>query len=177
MQTCPEPVWKEYSTFKPHEVARERARLEKMLETKTHLSPDSADSGKVTLSELEIKQRLFELSIHHSNRKFSPQEVYKYITYLYQNGAPDSLRYLNWGRIIREQEMLAHQKDSLESVMSALSGEEQKQSELVEKLRRESRNCLSDRDSLTTVIAAQKETIQKLQKLDVLMEQQRSKIQ
>lgn len=177
MQPCPEPIWKEYSALKPHEVAQERIRLVKMLETKTPLSPDSADSAKEILPDLEIKRRLFELSIHHSNREFSLQEVYNYITYLYQHGAPDSLRYLNWGRIIREQETLIQQRDSLGRVVSELSGEEEKRNGLVSKLRRVKKKYQVQCDSLDSVIAAQKETIQKLQKLDMLMEQQRSKIQ
>lgn len=177
---CPEPVWKSYSHLKPHEVAQEKARLERMLDSveadgmPKDKTEDSTAAEK--LSSLELYQRLFELSIHHANPDYDIKKMYEYVTHLYQYGGKDSLRYLNWGRVVRDQEKLFKERDSLLSVVNDVSDDGEKQSGLIDKLNRERKNCLKQLDSLNSVITAQRETIQKLQKLDVLMEQRRNNI-
>ncbi|MBN1756734.1 MAG: hypothetical protein JW863_00355 [Chitinispirillaceae bacterium] len=136
---------------------------------------DSTESDKH--SPLEIYRRLFELSIHHANPEYDPEKIYDYLTYLYQHGGEDSLRYLNWGRVVRDRESLLKERDSLANMVSDVSQDEKKKSGLISKLNRERKDCQQRLDSLNAVITSQRKTIQKLQKLDVLMEQRRNNIQ
>ena len=180
--SCPEPVWREYTDFKPYQVTNEMERLEKLLQehdSSSVLSGKRDDSTTDTspLSELAIKQRLFELSIHRANPDFNADEIYTYLTFCYQHGGPDSLRYLNWGRVIREYRAVLQEQDSLERSIAGFSKEKSRKNGRVRRLVQEKRDCIRKQDSLKTIINQQKETIQKLQKLDVLMEEQRSKIQ
>jgi hypothetical protein len=181
---CPEPLWKEYSSFEAFRVKKETARLEALLEEEKEKSLNfggNADTADTTsagrLSTLEIVQRLFELSIHRANPDYNIDNIFRYVSFLYQHGGPDSLRYRNWGRAVQEQKSLLRQRDSLANVISAISREDKKESRSVENLKKELRGYVKQCDSLTSVISIQKETIMKLQKLDVMMEQQRSKIQ
>lgn len=178
---CPQPVWKSYTHLSPQEVARQIALLEKMLDSATaETSPmeqqnDSSASGKRTL--LEIYQRLFELSIHHANPGYDYEKTYRYLTHLYRHGGEDSLRYLNWGRVVRDREALLKERDSLSTIVNDISEDEKKRSRFISKLDRERKTCELQRDSLNAIITTQQKTIQKLQKLDVLMEQRRNTMQ
>lgn len=184
VQECPEPLWKKYSPFQSYQVKEETARLEALLAAGDTITSDSggmADPTDTTaakkFSALEIKQRLFELLIHSANPDYDFDKIFEYVSFLYQHGGPDSLRYRNWGRAVREQKALLRQRDSLEHVVSDISEGDKKASRSMENFRKEIKVYLKQRDSLTAVIAAQEETISKLQKLDVMMEQRRSKIQ
>jgi hypothetical protein len=184
LQKCPEPLWKEYTKLTSYQVKGEIARLEKLLMDGDTVIPalnrqtDSTDTiPNNALSAFEIKQRLFELTIHNANPDYDIQKIFDYVSFLYQHGGPDSLRYLNWGRVVREQKALVEKRDSLEATISAISKGERRESRTVRKLREDIKLYLQQHDSLSAVIRTQQETITKLQKLDVLMEQQRSKIQ
>ena len=184
VQNCPEPLWKEYSSLQSYQVREEISRLEALLAAGDTTASDSggiADSTDTTsakkLSALAINRRLFELSIHGANPDYDFDKIFKYVSFLYQHGGPDSLRYRNWGRAVREQKALLQQRDSLENVISGLSEGDKKASRSVENLKKEIKVYLKQLDSLTAVITSQQETITKLQKLDVMMEQRRSKIQ
>ncbi|MBN1578354.1 MAG: hypothetical protein JW913_17465 [Chitinispirillaceae bacterium] len=184
IQKCPEPVWKEYSLFQSHQVKKETARLEALLAALDTTPSDSSGPTDSTdtaaakkLSALEINQRLFELSIHRANPDYDFNKIFEYVSFLYQHGGPDSLRYLNWGRVVREQKALLRERDSLETAISEIFEGEKKESKAVENLKNEVKVYLRQRDSLNAVITVQQETIMKLQNLDVMMEQQRSKIQ
>jgi hypothetical protein len=109
--------------------------------------------------------------------EYDLNKIFNYVSFLYQHGGPDSLRYLNWGRVVREQKKLIRERDSLETVIASLSEGERQESRLLKKLRNEKRTYLKQRDSLNAVIISQQETILKLQKLDIMMERQRNKIQ
>jgi hypothetical protein len=184
IQKCPEPLWKEYSSFRPYKVKEETARLEALLKAENATSPDSgamtgpADTTAAPqLSELGIKERLFELSIHHANPDYDFDKIFDYVSFLYQHGGPDSLRYLNWGRVVREHKALMRERDSLDTVISAISEGDKKDSATVENLKNELKAYSKQLDSLNAVITSQQKMITDLQKLDVIMEQQRSKIQ
>jgi hypothetical protein len=183
IQKYPEPIWKKYSSFQSYQVKKESARLEALLtagDTASSASSgitDSTDSAAAKkLSGLEIKRRLFELSIHCANPDCNLDKTLGYVSFLSRNGDPDSLRYLNWGRAIREQKALVRERDSLKTVISDIFQEGKKESRSAEKLKKEIKAYLKQCDSLNSVITNQQETIIKLQKLDVMMEQQRSKI-
>ena len=160
-------------------------RLEMLLEngdTATAAGDTGSDSGDTSatrqLSGLEIRMQLFELATHHANPEYDLDRIFNLLTFLYQNGGPDSARYLNWGRAVREQRACIQQRDSLETRISTIvSGSEKRESRAVENLKKELGNAAKQRDSLSEVITGQRETIMKLQKLDVMMERQRSKIQ
>jgi hypothetical protein len=174
---CPEPLWKEYSLFQSYKVKEEAARLEALLAAGDTASADSPDTvAAKKFSGLEIRKRLFELSIHHANSDYNFDRIFEYVSFLFQHGGPDSLRYLNWGRVVREQKTLLSERDSLEAVISALSNGDKKDSISVGNLKKEIKVYMKQCDSLTTVITTQQEMILKLQKLDVMMEQQRNKI-
>jgi hypothetical protein len=178
---CPEPVWKSYTHLSPQEVARQISLLEKMLDSATaenslmEQQNDSTTSEKFSL--LEIYQRLFELSIHHANPGYDYEKTYRYLTHLYQHGGKDSLRYLNWGRVVRDRESLLKERDSLSNIVNDASHDEKKSSRMINRLNRDVTSCRQQLDSLTTEITTQRKTIQKLQKLDVLMEQRRNTIE
>ncbi len=175
---CPEPLWREYSLLQSYQVKKEAARLETLLAAGDTTSSDSGgmtdSTAAQTLSAVDIRRRLFELSIHCANPDYDFDKICKYASFLCRHGGPDSLRYLNWGRAVREQKALLRERDSLET---AISKEEKKESRSMENLKKEIKGYLKQRDSLNAVITAQQEMIMKLQKLDVMMEQQRSKIQ
>ena len=179
--SCPEPVWKSYTHLSPQEVARKISHLEKMLDSATTVnSPagernDSIASGNPT--PLELHRQLFELYIHHANPDYDGKKIYTCLTYLYQHGGEDSLRYLDWGRAVRDRESLMKERDSLANEVNDVSQDERKKSGLISRLFRERKTCESRIDSLTAVITAQQKTIQKLQKLDVLMERRRNNLQ
>ncbi len=178
---CPQPVWKSYTHLSPQEVARQIALLEKMLDSATaetsliEQQNDSTASGKLTV--LEIYQHLFELSIHHANPGYDSKKTYRYLTHLYQHGGKDSLRYLNWGRVVRDREALLKERDSLSNIVNDASQDVKKRSRMINRLNKDVTGCRQQIDSLTTEITAQRKTIQKLQKLDVLMEQRRNTMQ
>jgi hypothetical protein len=184
IQKCPGPLWKDYASFQPSQVKEETARLERLLKRgdttclnsiSIKNSTNSAEAKKP--SGLEIKRRLFELSIHHANPDDNIDKIINYASFLSQNGGPDSLRYLNWGRAAQEKKSLIRERDSLETAISDIFEREKKESKSMETLKKEIKGYLKQRDSLNAVITIQQETIMKLQKIDVMMEQQRSKIQ
>ncbi|MBN1309584.1 MAG: hypothetical protein JXA18_16810 [Chitinispirillaceae bacterium] len=184
IRQCPEPLWKKYSRFDAYQVKEETARLEALLAAGVATSPDSSGETDSTdtaaakkLSALEIKRRLFELSIHRANPDYNVDKIFDYVSFLYQHGGPDSLRYLNWGRVVREQKALVRTRDSIAAAVSAISEADAKASRSVEHLKKEIKRVLKQCDSLTAVITDQQEMIAKLQKLDVMMERQRRKIQ
>ena len=181
LQKCPEPFWKEYSSLQFHQVKEAAARLDALLAKGDTISSDSSDRVDSTdttaaerLSGLEIRCRLFELSIHHANPDYDLDKISEYASFLLRNGGPDSIRYLNWGRAAQEQKALVLKRDSL---AAAVVEGGKKESRSAEKLKKEIKNYVKQLDSLNAVITGQRETIMKLQKLDVMMEQQRSKIQ
>ena len=184
IQKCPEPIWKKYSSLQPYQVKKEAARLESLLtagdtaSSASNCITDSTDMAAAKkLSAFEIKRRLFELSIHHANPDYDVEKILGYISFLRRSADPDSLRYLNWGRAVMEQKALARERDSLTTVISDIFEGEKKESRSAEKLKKEIKVYLKQCDSLNAVIINQQETIMKLQKLDVIMEQQRSKNQ
>ncbi len=188
IQKCPKPLWKLYASFQPDQIREETARLEALLARGDTSVPnvngiaDSTDPAVAEMpSGLDIRRRLFELSIHHANPECNLDRILGYASLLYLRGGPDTINYLNWSRAIKEQKALLRERDSLEAAFgdfSATSEEkDKKESRSVENLKKEIKTYLQQRDSLTAVIATQQEMIMKLQKLDVMMEQQRSKIQ
>jgi len=176
---CPEPLWKEYSSWESPQIQKEAARLAQLLTDGDTISSylrgkaDSTDKIKAKkISGLEIRLRLFELSIHHANPDRNLDKIVGYASFLLNSGGPDSLRYLNWSQVARDRKALVRERDSLKSVISE---GEKKDSRCAEKLKKEIKAGLKQLDSLNAVIAVQQETIMNLQKLDVMMEQQRSK--
>jgi hypothetical protein len=158
-------------------VKGEALRLESMLARgDTALGDSGAAAGEKRLSGREIRRRLFELAIHHANPDFDAAAISRYAQLLCRNAGPDSVRYLNWGRAAGAQRAVARMRDSLAAAVAEISEGEKKESRSSEKLKKELKVTLRQIDSLTTVIAAQQETIAKLQKVDVMMEQHRNKI-
>jgi hypothetical protein len=183
IQKCPEPLWKEYAYFQPVQVKEEIARLETLLkrgDTASSLSgrikypADSAAWKKP--SALEITRRLFELSVHHANPDFDIDRIITLASHLGPAGGPDSLRYINWERAAQKHKALLRERDSLAAAVSGISEREKKDSRSMEGIKKEMKACGKQRDSLSAVIAIQRETIMKLQKVDVMMEQQRSTV-
>lgn len=181
---CPEPFWKKYSHFNSYQVTEETDRLTALLAAGDTVCRDPGCRGDSTdtitgnrLTALEIKWRLFELAIHHANPVFDLDTIFDYVSFLYQQGGPDSLRYLNWGRVAREFKMYVHSRDSLEGIITGITEGEEEGSRQMKKLKEQKREYIRQCDSLNAVIASQKEMIMKLQKLDVMMEKQRTRIQ
>jgi hypothetical protein len=184
IQKCPDPVWKRYTSFKSYQVKDEIAKLETMLATADSEQPDSivaADSSDTLnvnhWTALEIRQRLFELLIHHANPDYNIDKILAQASFLYQHGGPDSLRYRNWGRVVRDIKLLLQERDSLMAAFTIATENGKKDSVIAENLKREVKSFVKQCDSLNAVITTQQEMITKLQNLDVLMEQQRNKIQ
>jgi hypothetical protein len=183
LHNCPEPPWIRYSSFRADQVGKEAARLETLL-----AKGDTVPSGSIAASDstdtaaakrlpgLEIRRRLFELSIHHANPDYDLDKISNYALLLSRCGGPDSLRYLDWSRAANEQKALVRKRDSLATAITDILEGEKKEFRTVEKLKKEIRTYLQQIDSLAAVITVQKETIAKLQRLDVMMEQQRKKI-
>ncbi len=177
---CPEPIWMEYASLESHQVKNEAARLEALLTAGDTVSSgithatDTAVMKK--LSGIEIRRRLFELSVHHANPDYNFDKTLEYASFLVRRGGPDSLRYLNWSRAVGERKALVRERDSLKTAVSDIAQGEKKESRSAEKLKKEIKGYLRQCDSLNAVITNQQETIMKLQKLDVMMEQRRSKI-
>jgi hypothetical protein len=177
---CPKPPWQEYAPYSPLQVSEEITRLQIRLAQGDTLKPfpagaaaDSSDStAQKKPTALDIWQRLFELSVHHANPAYNLDTILSLATFLSGRSGPDSLRYLDWIRIVREQKTLFAARDSLDAV---LAEQKKKESTSVESLRRDLKNGLRQRDSLSAVILRQQEKIENLQKIDVLMEQQRRK--
>ncbi len=157
---------------------KERIRhLEGLLEDTAGGNTDYFDS---TISKERILKDLFELSIHRNNPKPDYQKAYTYAASLYKMKTRHHFYYLNWGRMLNNYFMLNTEKDSLiivkDSLLQAIEGESKKSKSLqsnLYNLRKQTKQI----DSLSTLITDQKETIEKLKKLDVMMEKQRSKIQ
>ena len=85
LQKCPEPFWKEYSSLQFHQVKEAAARLDALLAKGDTISSDSSDRVDSTdttaaerLSGLEIRCRLFELSIHHANPDYDLDKISEY---------------------------------------------------------------------------------------------------
>jgi hypothetical protein len=179
IQKCPEPIWKEYSLFESSQVKNESARLEALLkvgDTTGGIVSSTGAAAAARLSGIEIKRRLFELSIHCANPDYNLDKILEFASFLCQTGGPDSLRYLNWGRAAREQKALVRERDSLKAALSDIFQGEKKESKSMEKLKKEIKVYVRQCDSLSAVITNQQETITKLQKLDVMMERRRSTI-
>ena len=183
LHKCPQPLWMEYSSFQSDQIKKETVRLEALLaggdtiavdSTVKPVSPHPAAAKK--LSGLEIRRRLFELSIHHAAADYDLDKISAYAFLLRSSGGPDSLRYLNWDRAAHEQKTLVRKRDSLTAAIAGIFENEKKESKSLEKLKKEIRGYQKQLDSLHAVINLQRESIAKLQKIDLLMEQQRRKI-
>ncbi len=181
IKDCPQPLWKKYSSFHASQVKEEITRLQALLAAgdtlpsdKAGKSDENAESKKLT--GIEIRERLFELSIHSSNPEFNFDKILEYASFLYQNGGSDSLRYRNWGRAVREYDLIRKQRDSLADIITQSLKAQKNTLETTENLKKEIKTYIKQRDSLIAVINSQQETITKLQKLDLIMEQQRTRI-
>lgn len=178
---CPGPQWTEYTAFQPEHIKSEIQHLESLLANgdtltiKSGNSSDSTDSAIAKqLSHMEIAQRLFELSIHYANPDYNIDTIYKYALFLNTHNGPDNLRYRNWIRIAEEQKQMLQKRDSL---MAVNSNAEEKNAKVSKQLWNEKSNFKKQCDSLNSIINKKEEMIMKLQQLDVIMEEQRSKIQ
>lgn len=180
----PEP----YSKYNSKKVVKEIRRLEKILKDTTYAEPDSLDStlfGEYylvdsTFTNEKILASLFELYIHKSNPEPDYHKAYSYAERLYRMNTKRKLYYLNWGRLLRTYFMLIEEKDSLaQEIVNA--------SELSEK-NKSMRNIVWKQskliDSLSILIKEQEktiehhlETIKKLERLPMMMEKQRRKIE
>ncbi len=181
---CPEPLWNEYRDFDAKKILEETNRLEALLagvkarSTDSAAKTDPADTAATgELSALEIIMRLFELSIHHASPAHDPEKISGYVSYLCLHGGPDSPRYLNWRRTLRDHSMSLRARDSLEELITAAYEGEKREARTIDRLKLEMKIATKQRDSLNAVIGAQEETISRLRKLDIMMEQQRNKIQ
>jgi hypothetical protein len=180
VRKCPEPPWIRYSSFRSDQIKKEAARLEALLAKGDTAASDSIARTDTTaakkLSGPEIRRRLFELSIHYANPDYDLDKISTYAQSLSRLSGPDSLRYLDWGRAANEQKALVRKRDSLATALCDIFEGEKKESRTVERLKKEIKAYSQQLDSLNAVIAAQGETIAKLQKVDIMMEQQRRKI-
>ncbi len=170
-----------YYGYSGKKILDEIHRLERLIDGIDIMVPDSGDS---TLSTEEIVQRLFELSIHRNNPVPDYAKAYTYAERLYKSRVKKKLYYLNWGRMLKSYASLSTAKDSLEFEIHKIS-------ENTQSLRYYSKNKSRRISNLATtiedqektieeqkeIIAQQKETIEKLKKLDIMMEQQRSRIE
>jgi hypothetical protein len=182
IQKCPEQPWVKYSSYQPLQIREEIARLEAIVAKGDTARPRPAGTcvgADSTMpkkpSGLEIRRRLFELAIHCANPDLDLDKIIVYAYFLGNNDGADSLRYFNWTRIAREQNGLIRQRDSLQNVVSEIIEQEKKEAKSAENLKKDIKAYVKLRDSLNAVIADQQEKMMKLQKVDVMMEQQRTK--
>lgn len=171
-----------YISYNSKMVEQEIQRLEKLLEDTTYAEPDSidttlADSADTALTKEKIMINLFELSIHRSNPDPDYHKAYAYAALLYNMKTKARLYYLNWGRVLSNHFKLTTEKDSLIQENDSLLMEIENNSKTSTSLRYTLQKHSKQIDSLSVLIKEQNETIEKLKKLDLMMEQQRSKIQ
>ena len=184
----PKPKPHPYEKFSSKKVIKEIRRLEKLLKDTTYAEPDSSDSTifgdyidvDSTYTKEKILANLFELYIHKSNPSPDYRKAYSYAEKLYKMDAKRKLNYLNWGRLLHTYFILIEEKDSLSQEIGNASDMSDKNKSLKKTVWKKNKLI----DSLKVVIKEQEETIQKqietikkLEKLDMIMEKQRSKIE
>ena len=184
----PKPKPHPYEKFNSKKVIKEIRRLEKLLKDTTYAEPDSLDSTifgdyyKVdsTYTKEKILANLFDLYTHKSNPAPDYNKAYSYAEKLYKMDTSRKLYYLNWGRTLHTYFMLIEEKDSLTQEIGDASDMSDKNKSLKNSVWKQSKLI----DSLQVLIKEQEETIQKqietikkLEKLDMIMEKQRSKIE
>lgn len=184
----PPPKPHPYEKFNSKKVIKEIRRLEKLLKDTTYSEPDSLDStlfGEYynvdsTYTKEKILANLFELYIHKSNPTPDYRKAYSYAEKLYKMNTRRKLYYLNWGRLLHSYFILIEEKDSLSQEIGDASEMSDKNKSLNNTVWKQSKQI----DSLQVLIKEQEETIQKqietikkLEKLDIIMEKQRNKIE
>ena len=177
-----------YSMYNSTRVVKEIRRLEKLLKDTTYTEPDSLDStifGEYyrvdsTYTNEKILANLFELYIHKSNPEPDYRKAYSYAEKLYKMNVKRKLYYLNWGRILHIYFQLIEEQDSLAQEIGDATQLSEKNKSLKNSVWKQSKLI----DSLSTLIKEQEktiehqlETIKKLERLDMMMEKQRSKIE
>lgn len=185
-ETKPKP--EPYEKYNSKKVIKEIRRLEKLLKDTTYAEPDSLDStlfGEYyevdsTYTKEKVLANLFDLYIHKSNPEPDYRKAYSYAEKLYKMNTRRKLYYLNWGRLLHTYFMLIEEKDSLSQEIVDASEMSEKNKSLKNTVWKQSKLV----DSLQVLIKEQEETIQKqietikkLEKLDILMEKQRRKIE
>ncbi len=157
----------QFINLSSEEVTAEMKRLQKLLLDTATTSASSTDQRP---SRQEIITDLFELSVHLNNPDPDYQQAYAYAATLYRISKTRKLYYLNWERVLKTQVRLRAERDSLEN---AFQKDSKKSRSLAYVVRLREKQI----DSLKVVIEEQKEKLEKLKKLDLTMEKQRSTIQ
>ncbi|MBN1984317.1 MAG: hypothetical protein JW795_22525 [Chitinivibrionales bacterium] len=124
-----------------------------------------------TSARTQIFESLFDLYIHANNRQPQYEKAYFLIDVLLKSKRyrHTNAYYRDWKQVL---DMQRHEKNQYDSLLNEFS--------LLNKKHESFRSQLQKRgmeiDSLILVLKRQQETIQKLQELDLKMEQQRSRI-
>ena len=177
-----------YSLYNSQRITNEIGRLEKLLQDTALAKPDSLDSTifsedyqtDPTFTHEKILEKLFELYIHKSNSKPDYRKAYSHAEQLYKMNTKRKLYYLNWGRILHSYFLLIEERDSLSQEARDASLLSENNKSLKNTLWKQSKHI----DSLSVMIKEQEgtikhqlETIKKLERLDMMMEKQRNKIE
>lgn len=195
LNCTPKIVYKEtkpkphpYENYNSEMVVKEIRRLEKLLKDTTYAETNYSDSTifgdyinvDSTYTKEKILAYLFELYIHKSNPIPDYRKAYSYAEKLYKMDTRRKLYYLNWGRLMQTYFILIEEKDSLAQEIGEASKMSDKNKYLRNTIWKQSKLI----DSLKVLIKEQDDTIQeqvetikKLERLDIIMEKQRSKIE
>lgn len=156
-----------FISYSAQQVTREIQRLRTLL-LDTSVASEAQVHGERTRDE--IMADLFELTIHRSNPSPDYEQAFAYAAVLYKTTPTRKLYYLNWGRLLKAHIQL---KATCDSLARSFEQDSKKNRSLSYTLQSKERRI----DSLMTIIQEQNEKLEKLKRLDLMMEKQRSTIQ